>query len=272
MERLFMITEVAQLHSISKKTLLYYDRIGLFVPKQIDEDTGYRYYVREQFPYLKQIIYLKDLGFTLVEIGELLENRNMTMLITELERRLQEVTLEMEALRRKKDDLRYLLDFYKQADLVDERDLYRPNIKFFKDREFAVEYANPEEKSLGVMLAYRRILKTLNTLNKFSQMPYGTVSVQDDNNKSEMYAKIGAFIELPESIENIDKIYAEGGKYACMYKKGGYFDEKSVQMLSDWCLENGYQPIGNFYDFSLIDYTFVNADAEMIQEIQVRIV
>ena len=61
-QKYFMINEVASLHNMTRKTLHYYDKIGLFSPEYTDEKTGYRYYKREQFPFLKEIIYLKDLG------------------------------------------------------------------------------------------------------------------------------------------------------------------------------------------------------------------
>ena len=41
---LFTIGQFAALHGINKKTLMWYDEIGLFRPASIDEENGYRYY------------------------------------------------------------------------------------------------------------------------------------------------------------------------------------------------------------------------------------
>ena len=271
MKPYFLINEVAKLHNLSKKTLLYYDRIGLFVPDHIDEETGYRYYIREQFPYLKQIIYLKDLGFSLVEIQELLEDRRFEPLISKLEEKLIEVNAKIDDYSHKKDDLEYLLNFYNSARLVDERDLLRPNVKFFDDRVMMYELCENENSTVEVMLAYRKLLRTLNNMNIFSQMRYGTICLEPSEENDTYLTKMGSFIMLPEKIGVENEITQKGGKYACMYKKGGYYDPKSVEILLNWCVEQGYKPVGNIYDFSIVDYTFSKSDEEMIQEIQVRI-
>lgn len=272
MQHYFLINEVAQIHNMSKKTLLYYDKVGIFVPHKIDEETGYRYYIREQFPYLKQIIYLKKLGFSLDEIKELLDNRHFDTLLGKLKTRLQEVDLEIENLIEVKKDLDYLIDFYEQIQFIDERDLYKPGIKLFNTRRVMYEWCEEENSSEGVMLAYRKMLRTLMDLGVFSQMAYGTICQEPVDFDGNYYDKIGSFISLPLSFGLENELIQERGKYAYMYKKGGYYDEESVAILLDWIKDNGYTAIGNIYDYSLIDYTFTNSDEEMIQEIQVRIV
>ncbi len=54
--------------------LRHYDEIGLLVPKTTDSFTGYRYYGEDQLPIAGRIIALKDMGFGLVPIGEILKN------------------------------------------------------------------------------------------------------------------------------------------------------------------------------------------------------
>lgn len=56
-----------------------------------------------------------------------------------------------------------------------------------------------------------------------------------------------------------------------MYKKGGYYDEYSVSVLMRWIREQGYEPVGNMYDFCLIDYTFTNDEDEMVQQLLIKI-
>src|SRR5699024_2824457 len=43
MENLFSIGEVSKYQNISKQTLIFYDKIGLFRPAYVDPDNGYRY-------------------------------------------------------------------------------------------------------------------------------------------------------------------------------------------------------------------------------------
>jgi DNA-binding transcriptional MerR regulator/effector-binding domain-containing protein len=66
----FTVGEMAKLSRLSAQTLRYYDKIGLFKPSFVDEETGYRYYKLDQFQKLQMIKYLKFLGTPLEEIKE----------------------------------------------------------------------------------------------------------------------------------------------------------------------------------------------------------
>lgn len=52
--------------------LRHYDEIGLLKPSAVDEFTGYRYYAADQLARLNRIVALKDLGFSLPQVGEVL--------------------------------------------------------------------------------------------------------------------------------------------------------------------------------------------------------
>ena len=69
-----MAGEMAKMQNISKQTLIYYDKIGLFQPCEIDPHTGYRYYAIEQWQELEIILCLKNLGMQLKEIKAYLNN------------------------------------------------------------------------------------------------------------------------------------------------------------------------------------------------------
>ena len=64
----------AKLCGVPKKTLLYYDEIGLFQPDHIAEN-GYRYYSYRQFEVLSVILALREIGMPLKEIKEYIDNR-----------------------------------------------------------------------------------------------------------------------------------------------------------------------------------------------------
>ena len=67
------IGDFSKLSRVSVKTLRFYDEMGLLRPVEVDRFTGYRYYEFDQLPRLHRILALKDLGFSLEEIGRLLE-------------------------------------------------------------------------------------------------------------------------------------------------------------------------------------------------------
>src|SRR5512136_2288564 len=66
------IGDLSKLSRVSVKTLRYYDEVGLLRPAQVDRFTGYRYYSFDQLPRLNRILALKDLGLSLEQIAQLL--------------------------------------------------------------------------------------------------------------------------------------------------------------------------------------------------------
>src|SRR5690349_14707171 len=71
------ISEFSRLTRIPAKTLRYYDDIGLFCPAQVGGFTGYRYYSVNQLPRLNRILALKELGLSLEQIKDMVDN-NLT--------------------------------------------------------------------------------------------------------------------------------------------------------------------------------------------------
>ncbi|MGN0311327.1 MAG: MerR family transcriptional regulator, partial [Lachnospiraceae bacterium] len=79
------IGEFAKLAGVNKKTLQYYDEIGLLSPEYTAEN-GYRYYSVMQLDRLSLIFILKDMGVLLKEIKEYLDSENTELLNSLLQR------------------------------------------------------------------------------------------------------------------------------------------------------------------------------------------
>ena len=68
------IGDFSKLSRVPVKTLRYYDEVGLLKPVEVDGFTGYRLYEYSQLSTLNRILALKELGFSLEEIGRLLDD------------------------------------------------------------------------------------------------------------------------------------------------------------------------------------------------------
>lgn len=67
------IHEVAKLTGVSVRTLHYYDEIGLLCPEQTTE-AGYRLYGEKSMELLQQILFFRELDFSLKEIHDILSS------------------------------------------------------------------------------------------------------------------------------------------------------------------------------------------------------
>ena len=79
------IGDFSKLSRISIRMLRHYDELGLLVPKTTDDFTGYRYYAEDQLPVAGRIAALRDMGFGLSAVTEILKNyENPDELVTEV--------------------------------------------------------------------------------------------------------------------------------------------------------------------------------------------
>ena len=83
---MFRIGEFSKLMQVSVRMLRYYDEIELFKPAQIDKFTGYRLYSIEQIPILQKNILLRDVKFSVAEIGVAIVKWDNHFMIQQLER------------------------------------------------------------------------------------------------------------------------------------------------------------------------------------------
>lgn len=67
------IGRFSKLCGVTIKTLHHYEKLGLISPSRVDEWTGYRYYAASQLQTMETIRRFKELGFSLEEIGTLME-------------------------------------------------------------------------------------------------------------------------------------------------------------------------------------------------------
>lgn len=94
----YTVKQLSRLAGISPRTLHYYDEIGLLKPGCIGQN-GYRYYNHANLLLLQQILFFRELGFSLAEIKTLI-NRPGFDLIQALEAHQQNLQLRAEHLQR----------------------------------------------------------------------------------------------------------------------------------------------------------------------------
>ena len=70
------IKEFAEFTGVSVRTLHYYDEIGLLMPAFVDKATGYRFYDEKSFLRMQEILFYRELDFSLKSIGEILSSPN----------------------------------------------------------------------------------------------------------------------------------------------------------------------------------------------------
>ncbi len=93
--KLLTIGQFASLHGINKKTLMWYDEIGLFGPAAVNPKNGYRYYSYHQSSILETILLLRELDVSITEIQNFMKNRSAVNMKSLLEEKIVELDLQL---------------------------------------------------------------------------------------------------------------------------------------------------------------------------------
>lgn len=75
----YTIKQIAKMASVSVRTLHYYDQIGLLKPSSVGEN-GYRHYEEKELIKLQQILFFRELDFSLNQIKKMVDDSNFNVL------------------------------------------------------------------------------------------------------------------------------------------------------------------------------------------------
>jgi len=128
------VKEVADLTGISVRTLHHYDEIGLLVPDGTTE-AGYRDYSERNLELLQQILFFRELGFSLKKIKEIVTSKSFD--------RLEALERHREMLNEKRSQLEQLLRTVEQTIRHAKGEVTMTNEEKFKGFDFG---SNPYEQ------------------------------------------------------------------------------------------------------------------------------
>lgn len=256
MDELFLtVSEIGKKYNISRQTLIYYDKIGLFKPSFIDSN-GYRCYSVRQIPHLREIHFLKSLGISLQEIKNHFNERNVKKTEDLLESRRRAIDEEMAQLARKRAYLTQRLNLYSEHEQVHQKigELF---IRRFPARSvvFAPFGKKPNKQELH--LALWRCWQELEKYEMLMSSGFGTLIPAADLYTDQLFERAGSYIFLPYTEPDIQNVRVlPAGNYACMYKYGMPYEEEHIYKFIEMIKQRGYSIQGDIVDACILDTTF----------------
>lgn len=135
------IGEFSRLMQTTVKTLRHYEQIGLLLPDEVNEATGYRYYRMEQMQRLNAIKDLKSLGFSLDEIKDIYDDDTHTPSLEILEAKIDDCRRQLRELEQRRLRLAVLADSRKQLLIMEKFSIQSlPEIIVASHREVVENY------------------------------------------------------------------------------------------------------------------------------------
>ena len=238
------IGDFSKLSRVSIKTLRHYDEMGLLKPIEVDRFTGYRYYEFDQLAQLYRILALKDLGFSLEEIGRFLDSDlSVEQMRGMLKLRQAEIRQQVEEEVARLARVELWLREIEQEDSMSKYDVVIKKIEPINVASVrGVVPTPPDQRTL-----WDQLLDYLN--QKGARMIGPPMALYHDPEYKERDWDIEVVMPIVDDLasENDVKVYDLPGseKMACVVHTGPFATiGEAYDALAKWIDQNGYHIVG----------------------------
>lgn len=239
------ISEFAKIHQVNKRTLHYYDEIGLFSPC-FKADNNYRYYGVNQSMEFEFLLMLKELNLSLAEIKHYLNQPNEAVFIELSKDKLGEIDQQIDKLVKTKQLLQK-----KISEITTVQTVSVDTISVIECQEETVLIApyTFNDNDLTKAFAYVRDIWGI------EQYRLGIGSyIEIEKVKNRQFDVYAGLFSPMTTKNNHQQMIRPMGRYLCGYHQGSWETlPTTYERLLDYAEANGLDLIGMAYESSLND-------------------
>ena len=267
MEDYFSIGELSSYQNISKQTLIFYDKTGVFHPAYVDPSNGYRYYSASQLDELDTILILKKCGLSLQAIKELLEHYTTESSLRVLTQQVQVLDRQMEELRMVRSRLAQRCVQLERAGLHREGG-DQPRVERLPAQLLLIRPVEPPFTLREISIATKQCFAQAFQ----EQLPIyfqSGVTVPLERIRAGRYTEASAAflpIEGTDRAENL--LQLPEGLGASIYHRGDYPSiGRSYRRLLEFCQAEKLEIRSDSYEFCINDYITTGDESEYLTKI-----
>ena len=264
----FTVGEFAEICGVSKQTLIFYDKKDVIRPKFKDPHNGYRYYTADQLEQFDSITILREMGFSLNEIREYMENRSLKSSLEMLEGQRQAIHDKIEkltAIEKRIDEKAASLQLFSRQDASFQ-------ICTLPSQLLAVEKVRDPGGMLEIDIALKKIIKRVinRQVDHFYQVG-DTVCLEDLLAENFLHFEY-AFVPTDVNDGSVTALERPAGQYAVQCHFGPYtaMGQTYLQMLENIAAQ-GFQPVGRSYEFCVLDSFTSSTPENYCTQIQIPV-
>lgn len=268
MKEKLLIGELAKIFNISTDTLRHYDKLDLLKPEQ-DPQNNYRYYDINSMFKLSRILFLKNLGISLSEISDYMNNKDAEHLIDMLRKKDQDLDEMIRHLLKLKYRINRNIELFEHA----KTQLGKIAVVEIKTKQGILLDApglkNPREA--------KEIIKQNESYSKMkSWLAEGLIftSVSKSDMAKGNFNRFRYFVEIEPSdnISDDQLTVMPKGECASMTVIGPYKDHiNHYTLLVEWIHKNGYEIAGDSIENNILDQDYSDSESAYITEIRIPI-
>lgn len=267
-DKLLTIGQFASMHGINKKTLMWYDEIGLFKPIAINPQNGYRYYNYHQSPILETILLLRELNVSINEIQNFMKNRSADNLKCLLEEKITNLDMQITHLQAIRTTL---CTHHQNMSTLLTMDLSK--ISLVEKREHCLVTVNIDqntsfEQEVELITAQTEKYQ----LGRLHKASYGSMISVDSlkNGHFDDYSKL--FIEIPFLSYHAGLHMMPSGKYLRAFHKGEWSKiPKRYQEILTYAKEHKLTLYGFSYEMG-INENVIDQIEDYIVQIEIPVI
>ncbi|WMJ24080.1 MerR family transcriptional regulator [Paludicola sp. MB14-C6] len=270
MKEFFSPAEFAKLHGISKQSLLFYDKIGLFQPNTTDEHNGYRYYSVDQLEQLDTILMLKEIGVPLKEMKQYLQHRTTNEAISLLVKQKNELMQKIHNQKRiatRLDKKLQMLKGIKELNVSDGIE-----VSYYEEQYLYEVDVEPPYSEFNVNVAVKKLANEVTQKGLYYNYQIGVNVMMDDILQGQFLKPQRVYTILDEWIPDSHVRKSNAGYYAIIYHKGAYREAaNSYQKLLYWIENNGYEICSDSYELCIVDNLTSGNEKDYLTEISIQV-
>ncbi len=266
-DKLLPIGQFAALHGVNKKTLMWYDEVGLFRPAVVNSQNGYRYYSYQQSQTLETILLLREMGVSVKEIKAFMQERSAASMEKLLGEKIEELDREMshkkavrETLAKHRRNMQTLLSMdLEEISIVEKKGRRLVTVELSADTSFekAVEMITDETKKYQ--------------LSYLHDASYGSMIAVESLYAGNFEDYPSLFIEIPFPIRRSGLHVQPAGTYLRAFYRGPWedMDIRYLEILS-YAEKQGM----TFYGFSyevVLNENVVEREEDAIVQIEIPV-
>ncbi|RDY26566.1 MerR family transcriptional regulator [Romboutsia weinsteinii] len=264
----FTTSEFAKLVGVTKHTLFYYDKMGIFSP-EIKLDNQYRYYSATQIEIFLVICTLKELDMTLKEIKLYLDNRDPNKLVSLLDLKEREIDNKIDKLIRMKNFISQKSKLTKSIISIDSS-----KINITKEKEEVLFITKPSLSDNNKKIANGIGNHINNCTNNNIVQPYSIGNMIDvESILKDSYSDYQYFFtKIITPDKDTDYYIKPAGHYITAYHALGYhtIDDTYKNILS-FAKNNNLNLRGYFFEDIILDDLSVEGYENYVIKISIKI-
>ena len=260
--------EFAKLCHTTKETLFHYDSIGLLKPKIVKEN-GYRYNLSSQYFEFDLIKVLQEVKMSLKEIKAFMIQRNSENFVNTL----NEKYLQLEEEKKRIEEMQYRIQ---QAISMTKYGVETKHmVPFLQEclEEHLLTITLPDHyMSDREMMGYMsQQLEYCAQHRLTEELPLGTIIYHDQFLKRDYHENM-YFLKLRQPFDDIHYVMKPKGLYATILHAGFYDTiDESFEKLFEFVEQEGYQMIGNAYEYEIHNYFTVQDTDEYLISLSIQV-